>query len=99
MALDRRTFLRALGLSGAGLAFGGYQTHALPEKAARERISSQIGGSVKSNAKGLAGVVVSDGFTVTSTDGKGRYQLVAHPSADFVFISIPRGSSFHIRAA
>lgn len=41
--------------------------------------------------KGIAGVVVSDGFSVVVTDQKGRYDFRRHPSAEFVFISTPSG--------
>jgi hypothetical protein len=91
MALDRRTFLRALGLSGAGLVLGNHQANSFDN---RMDGFPRIGGSVKSDSKPLQNVVVSDGFSVTSTDAKGKYELVLNPFAEFVFLSVPRGYAF-----
>jgi predicted MPP superfamily phosphohydrolase len=40
---------------------------------------------------GLAGIVVSDQFSVATTDSKGAWQLDATPSARVVFVSVPDG--------
>jgi hypothetical protein len=56
--------------------------------------AGNIKGKVVSNGKGLAGVVVSDGYTVTATDKMGAYQLPLHSDAKFVFVTIPSG--YHI---
>ncbi|MFT3675156.1 MAG: calcineurin-like phosphoesterase family protein [Chitinophagaceae bacterium] len=45
----------------------------------------------KKSGKGIAGVVVSDGYNVVATNTKGRYSFFRHPSAAFVFISAPAG--------
>lgn len=39
--------------------------------------------------KGIAGVVVSDGYSTTVSDKQGRYRLQGNDSAKFVFISVP----------
>jgi len=53
------------------------------------------------NDKGIAGVVVSDGFNVTSSDSNGNFVIETNPSAKFVFVSTPDGyeqvSEFFIR--
>ena len=42
-----------------------------------------------SNGNGVAGVVVSDGFTVTKTDSNGLYEMPYNPKATFVFYTTP----------
>ena len=54
----------------------------------------KVGGRVTSKKKGIKGVVVSDGISVTQTDSKGRYGLPYNSEAKFVFISIPSGYAF-----
>lgn len=44
---------------------------------------------IAQNNKGIAGVVVSDGYTVTTTGKNGQYALPGNDSAQFVFISVP----------
>lgn len=39
--------------------------------------------------RGIPGVVVSDGYTVMTTDQNGFYSFIKHPSAVFVFFSTP----------
>ena len=40
---------------------------------------------------GIAGVPVTDGFSIVQTNAKGFYSLVRHPAAQFVYITIPAG--------
>ncbi len=40
---------------------------------------------------GISGVVISDGYTVTTTNAKGMYSIMTHPSAVFIFMSTPGG--------
>lgn len=56
-------------------------------------LSVAVWGSVKdsSTGKGLAGVVVSDGFTCTVTDADGVYHLDADPLARTVSVTVPAG--------
>jgi outer membrane protein assembly factor BamB len=42
-----------------------------------------------SSGLGLAGVPVSDGHTVTITDGGGAWELLVDPDAEFVFVTVP----------
>lgn len=47
-------------------------------------------GTVRNNKdRGIANVVVSDGYSVTKTNKKGHYEMPKNDSAKFVFISIP----------
>ena len=46
-----------------------------------------------SKEKGLAGVAVSDGFSVALTDKDGKYALELHPKARFVTVYTPSGYS------
>lgn len=50
-----------------------------------------IKGRVEAGGKGLAGVVVSDGYSCTATDSDGNYELYARPDSRFVFVSTPAG--------
>lgn len=51
-----------------------------------------ISGVVLCEGKGVAGVVVSDGVNVTTTNGKGAYSLSTFTNeSEFVHISIPSG--------
>jgi len=43
----------------------------------------------KGNA--IAGVPVTDGYNITTTNNKGEYKLLSNTTADFVYISIPSG--------
>ena len=56
--------------------------------------SGVIKGRIEAKGKGIANVVVSDGFSVVSTDAKGRYQMAINPLARHVFISTPKGYAF-----
>lgn len=51
----------------------------------------RIKGFVTNHSKPLKGVVVSDGYSVTSTDSDGTYELITDTIQDFVFLSIPSG--------
>lgn len=50
-------------------------------------------GKVSCNGKGIAGVAVTDGTTVCSTDKNGSYSLQVTNEAKFVYISSPAGYS------
>ena len=50
-----------------------------------------VKGSVVSEGKGIAGVVVSDGFRCVSTDVQGRFEIEADDDARYVFLSVPSG--------
>ena len=48
-----------------------------------------VEGVVTCKGKGLAGVVVTDGFDVVLTDAQGRYELPRNRDARFVYLSTP----------
>ncbi len=50
-----------------------------------------IKGKIQSQGKGLAGVAVSDGFSIVETDSKGNYKLLASPKSKHVYYSLPSG--------
>ena len=50
-----------------------------------------VRGRVTCEGKPVAGTVVSDGSTCTSTDAKGRYEIETAPGSRFVFVSTPAG--------
>lgn len=58
----------------------------IPDKAGMD-----IKGYVRCGESPLAGVVVTDGYSVTRTDAAGVYYLSRHGSAQFVIISLPSG--------
>ncbi len=57
-------------------------------------IDNRISGRVTSNGKGIAGVVVSDGFNVVRTDKDGNYTIEINALAKFVWLSTPSGYEF-----
>lgn len=56
-----------------------------------DRKGATVKGAVLSQGKGLAGVVVSDGFEVTCTDADGFFWLESARKSGYVFISVPSG--------
>ncbi len=55
-----------------------------------------VKGVVSSNGQGVAGVVVSDGIEVTTTDSRGIYYLPSKKKHGYVFLSVP--SRFEVAA-
>ncbi|HYF71035.1 MAG TPA: calcineurin-like phosphoesterase family protein [Ohtaekwangia sp.] len=97
MALDRRTFLRSLGLSGlsVGLGIPARATQPSPITSGVKDLSSiKATGVVRSNGKGIAGVSVTDGINVVVTDKRGNYSLTTNTTAEFIYISTPKGYAF-----
>jgi len=86
--MQRRSFLRNLALLTGGMVASNF----VP--AAALGLKSKIKGRVISGGKGVAGVVVSDGYTVVATDEKGKYEMSMHPDAIAIFISTPSGYAF-----
>ncbi|MDQ4139893.1 MAG: metallophosphoesterase, partial [Bacteroidota bacterium] len=83
----RRDFLKNLGLVGATTSLPVTSLLAAPA----QELTTTIQGRVHENGKGIAKVVVSNGYSVTQTDSKGNYTLPPHSNAEFVFISLPAG--------
>src|SRR5688572_18871167 len=98
MSLNRRNFLRTLGLSSLtlGLNLQTTETRAsISRKLSATDLSTiKVTGVVKSSGKGVAGVAVTDGVNVVVTDSRGNYTLTTNTTAEFVYISIPKGYAF-----
>ena len=95
--INRRKFLANLGLTGALLTVPEKLLHAAPlAKAAGSDLSNlTLKGQVQSKGKGVSGVAVTDGFNVTTTNKNGYYELLSNNTAQFVYISVPRGYAFN----
>lgn len=50
-----------------------------------------VKGTVKSEGKGIAQVVVTDGVRFATTDAKGRYSITVNDESRYVYISTPAG--------
>ncbi|MFT3823012.1 MAG: calcineurin-like phosphoesterase family protein [Chitinophagaceae bacterium] len=87
--IKRRVFLRQVALLSGGVVLAGKSA-----LASVKRKDKNIQGRVTSKGKPLAGVVVSDGFSVVLTDKKGRYEFPYNETAKSVFVSIPSGYEF-----
>lgn len=57
-------------------------------------VENKISGRVLSNGKGVANVVISDGFNVVQTDKDGKYVIEVNSLAKFVWVSTPSGYEF-----
>ncbi|RZK59316.1 MAG: metallophosphoesterase, partial [Pedobacter sp.] len=55
---------------------------------------NKIAGRITSKGKGIANVVVSDGFNVVKTDKNGNYTIEINALAKFVWLSTPAGYEF-----
>lgn len=87
--MKRRSFLQTIAWLTGGLLL----KSCVP---ARDLFTSgeKLKGRVLSNGKGLAGVVISDGYTVLATDANGEYELEPHADAVALFVSTPAGYEF-----
>lgn len=85
--MNRKLFLKNLFFLTGGVLAGGriFSTTFKPRK---------VRGRVRNGSKGLANVIVSDGFSVVPTDRKGRYEFTTHESAQFITVSVPAGFQF-----
>ncbi len=87
--IKRRIFLQRLAILSGGLLLAGNE--ALAGVSDKKKI---IKGRITGSSKALAGVVVSDGFSVVQTDAKGRYEFPYNEKARAVFVSVPAGYEF-----
>lgn len=65
------------------LSLGAWSQHISPSK------GNNLVGYISDGQKGIANVVVSDGFATATTNDEGIYQMHRNDSAKFVFISVP----------
>jgi len=87
--MKRRTFINNSFWITTGLVTSCKKT--IPEKKNQARV---ISGKVKSGDKGLANVVISDGFSVVKTSADGRYEIKLASESKHIFVSIPSGYEF-----
>jgi len=93
MTLNRRNFLKNLGITGSLLTVPSALLQARPRiKRGHIDLSAiTLKGKVHSRGKGIASVAVTDGINIVQTDAKGQYELVSNATAEFVYISVPAG--------
>lgn len=60
-----------------------------------DKISGRVVTRDQGTTSGVAGVSVTDGYSVVKTDAQGSYSLNPHPSAVFVYITRPAGHEVH----
>lgn len=87
--MKRRSFIQSLGLITGG-AFISLKANAFTTLKRNETVS----GRVTSNNKGIANVVISDGYSVVRTDAEGKYRITPHEKALTIFMSTPAGYEF-----
>jgi hypothetical protein len=90
--MKRRIFLKnLLVFTGAGIASAYAKPFArlFPRNAAKS-----FTGRIASKGKPLAGVIVTDSYSVVATDKNGAYTIDAHTDAQFITISTPSGFEF-----
>lgn len=88
--MQRRSFLRNFSL--ATIVLG---APAIGNSTAANAKQRTVSGKVHSKGKGIAGVAVTDGYSVVSTDAQGNYSFDVHTNAEFVYISTPAGYAFN----
>ncbi|PWS29049.1 metallophosphoesterase [Pedobacter yonginense] len=88
--MNRRSFIQKTGLLTTTLfvSLKSFSAFSLIDS------DNKISGQVSSKGKGIANVVVSDGFSVVQTDKKGNYTIEVNPLAKFIWISTPSGYEF-----
>jgi hypothetical protein len=91
--MNRKSFLQHLGLI-TGSAFISLKTNAFDQLTRSETIT----GSVSAEGKAIANAVISDGFSVVTTDAKGKFTLTPNPKAQAIFLSTPAGYDFNVQS-
>jgi len=87
---SRRRFLKqSLALVGGALAIPG--TMGSFFQAVRPARAVRVRGRVQAGRRGLAGVAVTDGFSVVDTRPDGTFDLVSSTRQPFVYLSMPAG--------
>lgn len=87
--MNRRSFIQKGGLLATTL-FVSLKSHSFSFLAGDKKIT----GKITSKGKGVANVVVSDGYNVVQTDKSGVYNFEVHELARFIWISTPAGYEF-----
>ncbi|TWV98706.1 calcineurin-like phosphoesterase C-terminal domain-containing protein [Chitinophaga pinensis] len=96
MTLNRRKFLKNLGITGSLLTVPSVMLNAKPlfGRGNIDLSNVTLKGKVQSNGKGIPGVQVTDGINIVLTDKNGDYLLQSNGTAEFVYISVPSGYAF-----
>lgn len=87
--MNRRSFIQRLSLLGGSLMIS---LPTYPSWLPRQR--RKVRGRITDGAKGISGVVVSDGYAVVTTNSRGEYTIKTHQDADNIWVSIPAGFEF-----
>ncbi|HQZ76277.1 MAG TPA: metallophosphoesterase N-terminal domain-containing protein, partial [Chitinophagaceae bacterium] len=87
--MKRRKFIEQVSFITGGLLLSHNAAFAIPVGV------QKIKGTVLSGGKGIANVIVSDGYSVIATDSKGQYEITPHVDARAVFVSTPSGYEFN----
>lgn len=87
--MNRRLFVQKFGLLAGGLMVS---LQAFPFSFLKR--SAAIKGKVTDGRRGIANVVVSDGYSVVLTDKKGNYAMTTDEKATLIWLSTPAGYEF-----
>ncbi|GAB3924602.1 calcineurin-like phosphoesterase C-terminal domain-containing protein [Mucilaginibacter myungsuensis] len=87
--MERRSFIKKVMIATGGIALS-FKSNVLYALSSVGTVS----GKVTATGKGLAGVYVTDGYSVVKTDNKGAYNIKTDDRAEFVYISVPAGYDF-----
>ena len=71
------------------LSLGSFTINIIANTSIPDIAGMSVKGIVYSNGKGISGVVVSDGYLVTTTNSEGIYYLASQKKSGYVFISVP----------
>ncbi len=88
--MKRKEFLSNIGFFTGGLWVAGCKLQNITGAG----LTGLVKGTVKANGIGIKGVIISDGFSVVTTDNNGRYEFELDPKAVSIFISTPSGYAF-----
>ena len=87
--MKRRKFIQHVSLFTGGLLLSRNNSFAILSG------TEKIKGTVLSGGKGIANIIVSDGYSVVATDSKGQYEITPNADARAVFVSTPAGYEFN----
>ena len=73
--MKMKMFVAAAALLASAMAWGG----------------NAIGGRVTCDGRGIAGVMVTDGYECVTTGNDGRYNMELDGDARFVYVTVPSG--------